>query len=96
MILFLFKQLDHLYIQREFMRTPIQKYIIDRVREKRKEKRISQEKLSIELGFESQGYISKIESENENYDECYNVNHLNKIAKILNCSPKDFWPQKPL
>jgi hypothetical protein len=48
------------------------------------------------LGFESQGYISKIESTNPKYDDGYNINHLNEIAKILKCSPKDFWPEIPL
>ena len=78
------------------MRTTIQQYVIDRVREKRQALGISQEKLSIALGFESQGYISKIESTSENYDDSYNVNHLNEIAKILKCCPRDFWPEDPL
>ncbi|MGN6602443.1 MAG: helix-turn-helix domain-containing protein [Ginsengibacter sp.] len=76
------------------MRTPIQQYVIDRVREIRLEKGISQEKLSIALGFESQGYISKIES--KNYDDHYNIDHLNEIAKIFGCSSREFWPEKPL
>ena len=78
------------------MRTLIEQYIIDRVREKREEKCMTQEKLAFALGFESQGYISKIESVSENYDDSYNVNHLNEIAKVLKCSPKDFWPENPL
>ena len=57
---------------------------------------ITQENLAFSLGFESQGYISKIESTNPNYDDSYNINHLNEIAKILKCSPKDFWPEMPL
>ncbi|MEO6705429.1 MAG: helix-turn-helix transcriptional regulator [Ginsengibacter sp.] len=76
------------------MRSPIQQYIIDRVREKRQAKGMSQEKLSIALGFESQGYISKIES--QNYDDHYNIDHLNEIAKIFNCSSREFWPENPL
>jgi transcriptional regulator with XRE-family HTH domain len=76
------------------MRTSIQQYIIDRVREKRKAIGMSQEKLSIALGFESQGYISKIES--QNYDDHYNFDHLNEIAKIFDCSSREFWPDKPL
>ena len=76
------------------MQTPIQQYIIDRIREKRLEKGMSQEKLSIALGFESQGYISKIES--SKYDDHYNIDHLNEIAKIFECSSREFWPEKPL
>ena len=78
------------------MRTQIEQYIIDRIRERREVMGITQENLAFSLGFESQGYISKIESTNPNYDDSYNVNHLNEIAKILKCSPKDFWPEIPL
>ena len=78
------------------MRTQIEQYIIDRIREKREALGISQESLAFSFGFESQGYISKIESTNPNYNDSYNINHLNDIAKILKCSPKDFWPDLPL
>ncbi|HEU5365156.1 MAG TPA: helix-turn-helix transcriptional regulator [Hanamia sp.] len=78
------------------MRTQIEQYVIDQVRQRREGMGISQEKLAYSLGFESQGYISKIESISDNYDDCYNVDHLNEIAKILKCSPKDFWPDEPL
>jgi transcriptional regulator with XRE-family HTH domain len=78
------------------MRTQIEQYIIDRIRERREKLGISQENLAFSLGFESQGYISKIESTNPKYDDGYNINHLNEIAKILKCSPKDFWPEIPL
>ena len=78
------------------MRSAIDQYIIDRVRDIRKRKKVSQEKLAYELGFESKAYIGAIESSNPVRDETYNTVHLNKIAKILECSPKDFWPEKPL
>ena len=78
------------------MRSQIEQYVIDRIRERREELGISQLNLAFSLGFESQGYISKIESTNPNYDDRYNISHLNEIAKILKCSPKDFWPEIPL
>ena len=78
------------------MRTQIEQYIIDRIRERREILGISQENLAFSLGFESQGYISKIESTNPKYDDSYNISHLYEIAKILQCSPKDFWPEIPL
>lgn len=59
------------------MRTQIEQYIIDRIRERREALGISQENLAFSLGFESQGYISKIESTNPKYDDSYNINHLN-------------------
>jgi transcriptional regulator with XRE-family HTH domain len=74
------------------MRDAIDKYIIDKVREMRLDKGISQETIAIALGFESNAYISAIESMNPERDECYNSKHLNQIAKLLECSPKDFGP----
>lgn len=78
------------------MRSDIEQYIIDRVREIRIAKKKTQAEIAYGLGFESTGYIGKIESPNPVNSETYNINHLNEIAKILGCSPKDFWPEKPL
>lgn len=78
------------------MRSPIDEYIIDRVREKRKARKISQETIAIELGFKSNAYIGSIESTASGRDECYNCKQLNLIAALLDCSPKEFWPEKPL
>lgn len=77
------------------MRSAIDQYIIDRVRELRKKKRISQEEIAYRLGFESKAYIGAIESKNPKRNEVYNTSHLNKIAVILKCSPKEFWPDEP-
>jgi len=73
--------------------TEAEKYIVNKIKELRKAKKISQERLSIDLGY-SEGFIGNIE--NPNQPEKYNVRHLNEVAKILKCSPKDFWPEKPL
>lgn len=78
------------------MRSAIEQYIIDRVREIRLKKKVSQATLAFKLGFESTAYIGEIESSNPENTESYNIDHLNEIAKILDCSPKDFWPEKPL
>lgn len=78
------------------MRSAIDQYIIDRIREIRKKRKISQEQLAYALGFESKAYIGAIESNNPTRDETYNIYHLNEIAKILDCSPKDFMPDKVL
>lgn len=78
------------------MRTAIEQHIIDRIREIRIEKKISQADIAYGLGFESTGYIGQIESANPESTETYNIDHLNEIAKILKCSPKDFWPENPL
>lgn len=73
--------------------TEIELFVIQRIREIRKEQGISQEDLSLRLG-KGVGFIGDIEAPSK--DAKYNVKHLNEIAKILGCSPKDFWPEKPL
>jgi transcriptional regulator with XRE-family HTH domain len=78
------------------MRSEIDQYIIDKVREIRTNRKKSQEDLAYALGFESTGYIGAIESKSPERTECYNSKHLNILAKLFNCSPKDFWPEKPL
>lgn len=42
----------------------------------------------------SKGFIGMAESPKS--PSKYNLNHLNKIAKFLGCSPRDFLPEKPL
>lgn len=42
----------------------------------------------------SDSFISQVEDPSKRAK--YNINHLNKIAEIFNCSPKDFWPDKAL
>lgn len=71
----------------------IEIYVIDRVRERRHELDISQHELSVLLG-KSDGYISHFESPKTG--RAYNVEMLNELAKVLKCSPRDFWPDKPL
>ena len=75
------------------MKSKVDQFVINRVKEKRAEKNISQADLAYELGI-SVGFIGKIES--PKYASHYNVKHLNQIAKILECSPQDFLPKKPL
>lgn len=78
------------------MRKPIEQYIIDKVREMRKARGVSQAEIAYSLGFKSTSYIGEIESAKSANSQAYNINHLNEIAKILKCSPKDFWPDNPL
>jgi transcriptional regulator with XRE-family HTH domain len=71
----------------------IDQYVIDNVRERRKKLKISQQALANELGV-TRGFIGNVE--NPNYDDKYNLEHLNSIAKIFQCAPKDFLPDHPL
>jgi transcriptional regulator with XRE-family HTH domain len=73
--------------------SPVDSYIINKVRERRMELNISQEHLSFLLG-KSEGYISQFESHKRG--KHYSTRMLNEIAKALKCSPKDFWPQDPI
>jgi len=71
----------------------IEQYVINRVKELRLEKNISQAELARLLDV-SEGFIGNVES--KNYRAKYNLNHLNALAKLFKCSPKDFLPEKPL
>lgn len=75
------------------MKSKIDIYVIDRVKEKRLEKKISQAELAYELDV-SVGFLGQVES--PKYPTHYNVKHLNDLAKILKCSPQDFLPKKPI
>lgn len=75
------------------MKSKIDQYVINKVKERRLEKNISQADLAYELGM-SVGFIGKVES--SKYTSHYNIKHLNQLAKILECSPQDFLPKKPL
>lgn len=71
----------------------IEKYIIDRVKQKRMDLGYSQIALSQELKM-NDSFISHVETPNRRAK--YNTNHLNDLAKIFKCSPRDFLPEKPL
>jgi len=72
---------------------PIDQYIINIVREKRKENGLTQDDLADLLGV-SKGFIGNVES--TKYQDKYSTGQLNKLAKIFKCSPREFLPEKPL
>jgi ribosome-binding protein aMBF1 (putative translation factor) len=71
----------------------IERFVIIKVKEIRERKGLSQVSLSLAIG-KSTTFISDIEAPSKKAK--YNIKHLNEIAKILECSPKDFWPEKAL
>lgn len=75
------------------MKTPIEMYVIEKVREIRIRQKVSQSLLAYGIGVTS-GFIGQVES--PNYPAKYNLNHLNEIAKYLNCPISDFFPKEPL
>lgn len=72
--------------------TPIEQYVIDKVRDIRIENGISQRELARLLDL-ADGFIGKVETPKERAK--YNLQHLNDLAKVFKCSPKDFLPDQP-
>ena len=73
-------------------KTEIELFVINRVREMRINANISQAELALQLDL-SVGFIGHIES--PNHRAKYNLNHLNKLAKLFKCSFADFFPNEP-
>lgn len=74
------------------MKSKIEQYVIDKVREMRQEQKMSQSTLAFCIGL-SRGFIG--DAENPNKRAKYNFNHLNELAKVFNCSISDFFPNLP-
>lgn len=77
----------------EPLHSSIEQYVIDKVREMRIARGWSQKELAYRLDV-SIGFIGDVE--NPKYRAKYNINHLNELAKVFECSPKDFLPDQPL
>lgn len=71
----------------------IDKYVIEKVKEMRIKKGVSQSQLAFELEV-SNGFIGMVES--GKYVQKYSLVQLNKIAKVLGCNLWDFIPKQPL
>ena len=66
--------------------------IVEKVKEERKKRNISQLKLANMLEFSSPNYIAKIETRKHNVS--YNLTHLYKIAEAFDMETTDFIPSK--
>lgn len=73
--------------------TKLDIYIINEVKALRQEHEMTQNDLSQALNM-ADSFVSNVESLKRR--EKYNVNHLNQLAKIFKCSPRDFLPEKPI
>lgn len=71
------------------MKSDIDLFVINRIKEKRKELNVSQRGMSAILDCTA-GFIGQVESENS--DTKYSVHQLYLIAKDFECSPADFFP----
>ena len=74
-------------------KSKIDLFIIEKVKEMRVEKGYSQAAIAAMLDVSST-FIGDIENAQKPHK--YNISHLNKMATIFSCSPKDFLPQQPL
>lgn len=74
------------------MKTKIEQFVIDKVKELRSKENMSQAKLA-DLLEVSKGFIGNVE--NSKKIEKYNLNHINELAIIFNCSVTDFFPNDP-
>jgi transcriptional regulator with XRE-family HTH domain len=73
-------------------KSKIEQYVIDKIKEIRTEKNISQTQLALALET-SRGFIGQVESPQS--ASKYNINHLNTIANELEVSIKEFFPDQP-
>jgi len=77
----------------EYHKSELDLYVINKVKNLRLSFATSQLTLANKLGV-SQAFIATVE--NPKHRAKYNLEHLNKLAEIFNCSPKDFLPDKPI
>lgn len=75
------------------IKTEIENFVIDKVKEYRISLKMSQSDLAFKLNV-SPGFIGKVESRKS--PTKYNLNHINLLAEIFNCSPKDFLPENKI
>ncbi len=71
------------------MKSKIDLLVINRIKEKRKELKVSQRGMAEILGCTA-GFIGQVES--KNFDTKYSVHQLYLIAKDFDCSPAEFFP----
>jgi len=74
-------------------KTKIEQYVIDKIKEVRTKKGFSQDDVAAFLDT-TRGFIGQVES--PNHPSKYNLNHINKLALEMGCSPKDFLPSNPI
>jgi transcriptional regulator with XRE-family HTH domain len=72
--------------------SPIDLYIINKVKEMRIEKGYAQKELAFMLDI-SIGFMGDIESNKSKAK--YSLDQINRLAIIFKCSPRDFLPENP-
>lgn len=72
-------------------KTKFELQVISNVKEMRLAKGLSQYDIAVILGTSS-SFVGQVEV--PNHSSKYNLNHLNKLANAMQCSPQDFIPKK--
>ena len=80
-------------MQSNSINTAIEQYVIDKVKEIRTRKGISQAKLAHLIDL-SVGFIGNVE--NPKHIAKYNLNHLNRLSKELDVPFISFFPEKAI
>jgi ribosome-binding protein aMBF1 (putative translation factor) len=80
-------------LQNSNQKSKIDSYIVNKVREMRLKNNLSQTDIAVHLNL-SVGFVGHIES--PKFRAKYNTIHINELAKLFDCSPKEFLPEKPL
>jgi transcriptional regulator with XRE-family HTH domain len=75
------------------MKSDFELYVIQKVKERREQLNISQQDLAFRLDM-SVGFVGKVESPRQ--PSKWKLEHLNALAKVLKCSPRDFLPIEPI
>lgn len=75
------------------VKTEFEIFVINKVKDLRLANGMTQSELAHRLDVSS-GFIGKVESLVSNTK--YNLNHINKIAKIFQVSPKLFFPDQSI
>jgi transcriptional regulator with XRE-family HTH domain len=71
----------------------IDKYVIAKVKEMRESSNISQIELSQKMEV-TESFVGHVETPRRRAK--YNLQHINLLATIFKCSPRDFLPEEPL
>ena len=75
------------------VKSEIELFAINKAKKLREEANLSQSELAFKLGV-SNGFIGQVES--IKFPSKYNLDHIDKLALIFNCSPKEFLPELPV
>ncbi|RBQ05844.1 helix-turn-helix domain-containing protein [Pedobacter miscanthi] len=75
---------------KEVVKSEIELFVISKAKALREQANLSQSELAFKLDV-SNGFIGQVESPNS--PSKYNLDHIDKLAVIFSCSPKDFLPE---